>query len=87
MWIQTQNYSEKKNYLPQFKMSLVILNHGYTDLQSITQLILSFFFFSSLHTDVMIGTSSSCQFRINSRSSSIFTCWMSLLKFSSVVPV
>lgn len=35
----------------------------------------------------MIVTPSSFQLRINSRSSSIFTCWMSLLKFSSVVPV
>lgn len=39
------------------------------------------------HTAVMIGTPSSFQLRMNSRSSSIFTCWMSLLKFSSVVPV
>lgn len=44
-------------------------------------------FSCSAHTDVMIGTPSSFQFRINSRSSSIFTCWMSLFKFSSVVPV
>lgn len=41
----------------------------------------------SPHTAVMIGTPSSFQLRMNSRSSSIFTCWMSLLKFSSVVPV
>lgn len=39
------------------------------------------------HTAVIIGTPSSFQLRMNSRSSSIFTCWMSLLKFSSVVPV
>lgn len=39
------------------------------------------------HTAVMIGTPSSFQLRMNSRSSSIFTCWISLLKFSSVVPV
>lgn len=38
-------------------------------------------------TDVMIGTPSSFQFSMNSRSSSILTCWISLLKFSSVVPV
>lgn len=37
-------------------------------------------------TVVMIGAPRSFQFRMNSRSSSIFTCWMSLLRFSSDVP-
>lgn len=37
-------------------------------------------------TVVMMGAPSSVQFRMNSRSSSILTCWMSLLRFSSDVP-
>jgi len=49
----------------------------------VNEIILSF----TPHTAVMMGTPSSFQFRINSRSSSILTCWISLFKFSSVVPV
>lgn len=37
-------------------------------------------------TVVMMGVPRSFQFRMNSRSSSILTCWMSLLRFSSDVP-
>lgn len=44
-------------------------------------------FSSSQATVVMMGTPSSFQFWINSGSPSIFTCSMSLFKFSSVVPV
>lgn len=56
-----------------------------SELQWQYQLLAASFF--SLLTVVMIGTPSSFQFRMNSRSSSIFTCWISLFKFSSVVPV